>query len=116
MLLMRTQSLSHASSNHSRKSHGNSITNLPHAFSPRAGKRIPVGKGLESGTFAHRKISDPAICVSEHIFPARNTVVTRLQSLCREIETAACMSVILPCASLIFVISNAQSFGGFWVR
>ncbi len=90
--------------------HRNGVSNLPHAFSPRALENIPVRKHLQSRAFAHGKVSHRAIWIRQHVLSTGNAMIASFQRLGRIVEITARVPRIRSRAGLKLVVGNASRF------
>jgi hypothetical protein len=66
-------------SNHLSQSDRNGISQLPHRLRPTVRKKVFIWESLQPGSFPHREITHLPGVESQHIFPAGNTMHSRLQ-------------------------------------
>jgi len=69
--------------------HGDSVPQLSHVLAPASFENISIWKCLQAARFTDGEISDPAVRIKKHIFPAGNPVVARLQSFGGRVQRAA---------------------------
>lgn len=74
--------------------HGNRIPYLAHRFAPSAFYDEVIGEGLDALALAHGEVADAAIRVADHVFPAGDTVASRLDGFCGPIDVAASVAGI----------------------
>ena len=77
---------------------GDGVSELAHAFGPRAMKFIVVRKRLKPGGFPHREIPNAAVLEGDHVFAPRNAVIARLERFGWFVQRTAGMPWIDPSA------------------
>lgn len=68
-----------AARHHLSQARRHRVAKLPHGFGPQARKVELVGESLQAGALADGEVTDFPVRQREHVFTARNAVVTRFQ-------------------------------------